>query len=133
MANNEENNQGEDVVGRRDNEDQDDVPNIGDGHHNADHTPEGVDSFQLEFQNEVTQFSVELNTLASGNVLYDDFEPSQHSRLYALFQALKEGNIDSVKNLFPGIEDPVSVSVEQDGGKIQPSAPLINQPFYQHS
>ena len=55
MANNKTINLGEDVVGRRNNEDQDDVPNIGDGHHNADHTPEGGDSIQLELQNEVTQ------------------------------------------------------------------------------
>ena len=54
-----------------------------------------------------------LNTLASGNILYDDFELSQHSRLYAVVQALKEGNLDSVKDLVPGIEDPVSVSVEE--------------------
>ena len=39
MANNEENNQSEDVVGRRDNEDQDDIPKIGDGHQNANETP----------------------------------------------------------------------------------------------
>ena len=77
MANNENNNLGEDVVDRRDNEDRDDVSNIGDGHHNANHTHEGVDSIPLEFQNEVTLFIVNLNTLTSGNVLYDDFELSQ--------------------------------------------------------
>ena len=68
--------------------------------------------------NEVTQFSVELNTLASGNVVYDDFELSQHSRLYAVFQVLKEGNIYTIKHLVPGIEDPVSVSIEQDVSRI---------------
>ena len=46
MANNLENNQGEDVVGRWDNEDQDDIPNIGDGLQNANDTPKGGDSIQ---------------------------------------------------------------------------------------
>ena len=40
MAKIEENNEGEDVLGRRDNEDQDDVPNIENGHKNANDTPE---------------------------------------------------------------------------------------------
>ena len=74
----------------------------------------------------MTQFSVNLNTLTSGNILYDDFELSQHSRLYAVFQALKEGNIDSVKDLVRGIQDPVSVSVEKDGDRIQLPAPLTD-------
>ena len=46
MANNEKNNQGEDFVGRQNNENLDNVPNIGDGHHNANHTPEGDNSIQ---------------------------------------------------------------------------------------
>ena len=40
MANNDKNYLGEDIVGRRDNEDQDDVPNIENGHKNANDTPE---------------------------------------------------------------------------------------------
>ena len=41
MANNEETNQGEGVVGRRDNEDQDEISNIGYQHQNTNERPEG--------------------------------------------------------------------------------------------
>ena len=99
-------------MGRQNNEDQNKVQNIVDGHHNANNAPKGDYSIQLELQNQVTQFSMNLNTLASGNILYDEFELSQHSRLYAVFQALKEGNLYIVEDLVPEIEDPVSGSVE---------------------
>ena len=41
--------------------------------------------------------------------------------------------MDGVKDLVPGIEDPVSVSVEQDGGRIKSEAQLTDQPVDQHS
>ena len=115
MANNEKKKPSENVVGRQNNEDQDNVPNVGDELHNVNHTSEWNNRIQLEFQNHVTQFSMNLKSLASGNILYDDFELSQHSRLYTDFQASKEGNLESIKDLFPGIEVPVLLSVEQDG------------------
>ena len=34
-------------MGRHDNEDQDNVPKIGDGHHHANHIPEGDNSIHL--------------------------------------------------------------------------------------
>ena len=45
---------------------------------------------------------------------------------------MTEGHLEGLKSLLPGIEDPVSTSEGQDGGIIQPSAPLVKQSINQY-
>ena len=80
---------------------------------NAQSVENAPDIAGQSIPNERTQFSVVINTLPGGKMPYNGYEISKHSKLLAVFQALKEGNMESLRDLVPN--EPLPSDFEQDG------------------